>query len=136
MAASFLASLGALAHQLKNLLNVLKVALPSLNGFRVTLGVIVAVGQTQATLIDLRDHLLGIVGILRRTGAEKYRTAVSLLQARDQRRYFLRRFQACNRVQIPLDGSHSLLVRGCFIHARSVKVANFRRDKVALVAIH
>ena len=49
----------------KTFLDVLQVALASFFGFGVILYVVVAVGHAEAALINVGDHVLGVVGVLR-----------------------------------------------------------------------
>ena len=71
---------GVISHQFKDALNVLHVPRLDLFGFVVVFGVVVAIRKTQPALIEFRDLLLGIIGILRRALPEENRAAVGQLQ--------------------------------------------------------
>ena len=57
--------LGGIAKQTEHLLHVLHVAITDLLRFRVVFGVVVAIGQAEAALIQVGNLLFGVVRVLR-----------------------------------------------------------------------
>ncbi len=128
------------ANQLENLLQVLQITFTRFLRLGVILDVVVAIGHTQAALIDVGDHLLGVVRVLRRAGGEQHGTVVGIpeiseVQPRHLGGEILRRLDLGNGVELRLNGRYATFFYGAFVHAGGVEVANLLGHGVALGSI-
>ncbi len=125
----------AVAEQFENILHVLNVAFTRLFRFRVVLRVVVAIGQAEAALVERRDHLLRIVGILIGASREKQRArSERRMEIREQRREIMRCLERGDAVEIGLDRIDTVLLGGGFVDACGVEVADLLSNSIALTA--
>ena len=122
---------GLLAGQLEDALDVRHILLPQLDGFRVRLQVVIAVGQPKPALVRLSDHRVRVLEILPRAELEKRRDAVAV-QVRDFFGKLRLVLQIADAVKLRLERSDPLGVDGLFIHAGGVIIPDFLRDCVAI----
>ena len=94
---------GIVAHELEYFLHVLEVMLADLLRFCVILSVVVAVGESEATLIEVGNLLFGVVRILGRAVSEEDGTAEGELQAGDDRAEIRYELELRDRVQFGLN---------------------------------
>jgi hypothetical protein len=121
--------LGRLARQRKHLRHVVGVVLADIGHVRVVFDVVIAVRQGEAALVDVGDHVVGIVQV--GVGIEVEQRArsvhVHLRDLVDQRAFV---FDCGHAIQFRLERSHSLLVDRLLVHAGAVEVANLLIDAV------
>jgi hypothetical protein len=112
---------------------VLEVALPDFLRLGVGFCVVVAIGQTQATLVQLGDLLLDIVRIGGRIRPKQYRRSVGhQLKARHQRGKLPGGFDGGNRIQLRAKRRQAALIRRRLVHASSVEIADLPSERIAL----
>ncbi len=99
------------------------VLLANLHRLRIGLRVVVAIRQSQAALVEIGDHLRGVLGVRARTEMEKGRGAAAGQIGDDPGdvRFTLDRR---NAVEIGLERRRALGFDGRFVHARRVIVAH------------
>src|SRR5215472_12801393 len=114
-----------IAQQLQHVLHMDEILLPNLFGFRFRLGVVVAIGQAQASVGGKGNHLAGIGEVL--VGAEIEKQAaghVGEMFASQQRRQLLFGLDRGDLLEQWLEGRGSEFLHGRLIHARGKVVAN------------
>ena len=124
------ACLGDLPDQREQLGRILHQALARRRHLGVIFEVIVAVGQRQAALVDVGDHVIGTVQVGRRIKTEQRIGPDQLHPGNgfDQRRLV---FSIRDALEFRLQRVDSVGVRGGFVDAGTVVVADFLSDGVA-----
>src|SRR5262249_50366808 len=88
--------------------------------------------ESEPALIQCSNLLLGIVWILIRASCEDDGPAIAKLELRNERREFSHILELRDGVQLRLDRIKVTLLYRCFVHARSIEVADLLCYRVSL----
>jgi hypothetical protein len=109
---------------------VLEVMLPYFHGFRIVLQVIVPVGEPEAALVGLRDHLAGVLEVLSGAELEQRGHAVPM-HPHDLGSEFRLVLQIANPLKLRLYGGQSLAIDGLLIHTGGIVITDLLGNRVA-----
>ena len=120
--------LGGIAEELEHLGRILDELLPPLDGLRIGLQVVVAIGQAQPALVDLGDHPTRVVRVGSRTEGEERRNAarVQLGDHVEQARLVLHRIHP---LQIRRDRRRAPRLDRRLVHAGRIVVADLLLER-------
>ncbi len=126
---------GLVAEQFEHLLNVRDVALTRLHRLGIALQVVIAIRQPQPALIDIGDHLRGIVQIGRRPESKQSAHALRM-QIRNRADQILPRLDRSDPLHLRLDRLRAQRVDVGLVHAGGIVVANLLHHRVAFGTGH
>ena len=114
-----------ITQQFEHMLHVLYIFLAGLIGFRVGLGVVIAVGKAQPAGVGKCNDTAGVRKILIRSKSEQHAVARDFQMLPSQvRRQIAQRMQSCDRRKLRLDRRKPSFLHSRLIHASGKVIAD------------